>query len=180
MLDPSWLPSIRSYLYQDERDCLFHINNDTFEEKPFIDYFMHWDQYYSIIRDYGEKDIYDASHLSEIANYYNDKTNTTNYYNPSTGEKGTQPPKYYSNGENNTSSNQDNNEERIKNIAIGVGIAIVVLFMLKSCARGEEIKNKYTLVDNNGKKIEFMDNNYQETDNNDEIIYPSDYQVKTR
>ena len=165
MLDPSWLPGIRSDLYLYEGVCMNHIKNGTFDEQPFIDYFKNWDSYYYIISTYGVKDLYDASNLHAIAEYYNEKTQTTNYYNPSTGVKGTQPLKYYQNStsEPTTSSVSDAKEERIKNIALGVGIGIVLLLMIKSCARGEEVTNKYTLVDKNNKKIEFFNDEYQQS-----------------
>jgi hypothetical protein len=183
-MNPSMLPGILSNLYLYEGACMNHINNGTFDEDPFVEYFKNWDDYYYIISRFGVKDTYDASNLRKIAEYYNEKTKTTNYYNPSTGEKGTQPPKYYSNGGNttttSTSSSNDDMNERIKNIAIGAGIAVAVIFLLRSCARGEEIKDKYTLVDNNGKKIEFMNNNYQKYDINNEVINPMDYPIKSR
>ncbi len=87
-LDPSWKTDIERELRSDEIICLKHIKNNTFEERAFTDYFLHWDQYFYIISRFeGVRDTYDASTLPMIAKYYNNHTYTNNRYDEGTGAK---------------------------------------------------------------------------------------------
>ena len=76
MLNPSDLPSIRSWLRESESECVRQINAGTFDEKVFTEYFNLWDRYFEIIATYGAPDLYDAKLLPQFARYYNAHTRT--------------------------------------------------------------------------------------------------------
>ena len=181
MLDASWLPDVRRDLYEHEGECMTHISSGTFEEKPFTDYFLSWESYmYILSNNPNEKDWYDAKNLPQIAEYYNEQTRTTNYYDPRTGKKGTQSPKYYSSSSSSSSdetpSYHETREEIIKKYAIIGGGILLAILLLRGCAHGETMDTKKAKALLNKARVECMDQNY--TPNGVDTISPESFPVR--
>lgn len=171
-LGKEWLPDERRYLREYEHECMQHIEENTFEEGPFVKYFSTWDEYIDILMRFPEeKDWYDADNLPKIAEYYNEHT-STNYRYSDCGKK----------EEIASSSSKPFTIFGMtgKELVITGGVAILILLLLRSCVHAEEIDLKEYLEEENDDKIIWEDPSYTSTDINNEVIRPEDFQAKVK
>lgn len=176
MLDETWLPDIRCELSDDDIKCKKHMEEGTFDEEDFTYLFIHWKQYGEASNDYYRKhgehckvNYCDDIRIPEYASYYNDHTLTNNRYDDIGRIYQIESPKTFSYEE----------KETIVTVLKGVGLIILGILLLRSCARaeGEDVKKVLDKMKKEG--IEFQDQNFIPYNISTEVIRPEDYPVRT-
>ena len=160
-------------------ECQNHMKNNTFDEDTFKLCFAYFGQYTTMLAQ-GNPDMVDTGPIKEITDYYNNHS-AEHSYNYLTGTYGDRIYHYSSSSSSSSDSKKDDRNEDIKMwLSIGA-IALFSILVLRSCAHSEtmdEYLKKASLVDKNGKKIEFFDSKYVKG-NEQETINPLDF-PKTR
>ena len=183
-LGPEWLPDYRRYLREYECECMKHIENNTFEETPFYDYFSSWWVYCCILNDHpGEKDWYNADNLPKIAKYYNEHTSTRTRYNERSGKKEESASSYSPSSSSQTSSSNESftfGGLSFGDFAALGGAVFLVLLLIRGCSHAEGIDLKEYLEEKNNDKIIWEDPSWTPTDINSEVIRPEDFPAKAK